>query len=137
MKAPEIIVTRLDLERLHHLLESHATDRDQQAVAFLDAELARARIVDPSEVPANVVTMNSRFRYIDRSTGESRMVTLVYPTNADPRAGRLSVLAPVGCALLGLSVGQSIEWPLPHGQVRSFGIAEILYQPEAVGEFHR
>lgn len=136
MEAPEIIVTRLDLERLHHLLESHATDRDHQAVEFLDAELARARVVEPSEVPANVVTMNSRFRYIDSATGEARTVTLVYPTNADPRAGRLSVLAPVGCALLGLSVGQSIEWPLPHGHVRSFGIAEILYQPEAAGDLH-
>lgn len=135
MESPEIVVTRSDFDRLQLLLETHA-DRDQQAIEFLDSEIARARVVPAAEIPADVVTMNSRFRYVNRSTGVSRTVTLVYPADADVDAGRLSVLAPVGCALLGLAVGQSIDWPVPSGQTYTFTIAEILYQPEAAGDLH-
>lgn len=134
MQRPDIVVTRTDFERLLIVLEEHAGDKDQRAVETLDRELARALVVPPSEVPPNVVTMNSRVRYIDRDMGESRTVTLVYPAHADSAAGRLSVLAPVGCALLGLTVGQTIKWPLPDGRVRCFDLSEILYQPEAAGD---
>ncbi len=134
MQRPDIVVTRADFERLLRVLEEHATHGDQRAVETLDKELARAMVVPPSEMPPNVVTMNSRVRYIDRDMGESRTVTLVYPADADTEGGRLSVLAPVGCALLGLTVGQTIKWPLPDGRVRSFDLSEILYQPEAAGD---
>jgi regulator of nucleoside diphosphate kinase len=134
MNPPEIIITRSDLERLGHLMEWHASARDNLAVQYLENELSRARVVNPSDVPTTVVTMNSRFRYVDCSTGQARTATLVYPADADAASGKLSVLAPVGCALLGLAVGQTIEWPLPGGQVRRFRIEEILYQPEAAGE---
>lgn len=134
MQRPDIVVTRADFERLLSVLDEHADNADQRAVETLDRELARASVVPPSEMPPNVVTMNSRVRYFDRDMGESRTVTLVYPAYADSEAGRLSVLAPVGCALLGLTVGQMIKWSLPDGRVRSFDLAEILYQPEAAGD---
>ena len=134
MQRPDIVITRTDFERLLKVLEEHEADENQCAVELLDKELARATVVPPSEMPPNVVTMNSRVRYIDRDMGESRTVTLVYPADADSEAGRLSVLAPVGCALLGLTVGQMIKWPLPDGRVRSFELSEILYQPEAAGD---
>lgn len=135
MKMPEIIVTSLDVQRLAQLLETHWANRDREAIDRLDAELSRAHVVLPFQVPNTVVTMNTRFRFIDRKTGESQSATLVYPDKADSRNGRLSVLAPVGCALLGLAVGQSIDWPMPQGRVRTLGVAEIIYQPEAAGDF--
>jgi regulator of nucleoside diphosphate kinase len=135
MERPEIVITSVDFERLQNVLDAHPFERDQRAIDYLDAELSRARVVPPWEIAANVVTMNSRFRYAEQATGESRTVTLVYPSKADMGRGWLSVLAPVGCALLGLTVGQRIEWPLPNGTLRSFGISEILFQPEAAGEY--
>lgn len=136
MEAPDIIVTTRDHERLQRLLETHSVERDQDAVEMLDAELSRARIVPPSEVPPNVVTMNSRLRYVNQATGTSRTVTLVYPAEANFDAGRVSILTPVGCALLGLAVGQTIDWTLPNRQLRKFIVEELLYQPEAAGDFH-
>jgi len=135
MKMPEIVVTSLDVQRLARLLETHWANRDREALDRLDAELSRARVVPPGQVPRDVVTMHTRFRYLDRQTGESQTATLVYPDKADSRNGRLSVLAPVGCALLGLAVGQTIEWPMPQARRRMLGVAEILYQPEAAGDY--
>jgi regulator of nucleoside diphosphate kinase len=136
MSTPDILITQPDFERLQKLLEEHSVDGNPAVVEFLDAELTRARVVPSTEVPANVVTMNSRLRYLNQATGSSRTVTLVYPEEADFQAGRLSVLAPVGCALLGLSVGQSMRWPITSGRTRSFSVEELLYQPEAAGDFH-
>ncbi|HQN97601.1 MAG TPA: nucleoside diphosphate kinase regulator, partial [Thermoanaerobaculales bacterium] len=114
MKKPEIIVTSADAERLREMLDRHSDGRDQEAVKLLEAELARARVVPPEEIPADVVTMNSRLGYFVETTGVERVVTLVYPGDSDFRAARESVLAPVGCAVLGLAVGQVIDWPRPH-----------------------
>ena len=136
MEAPDIIVTSSDIKLLGRLLETHTDHRDREAVEILDAELSRARVVEPSDVPADVVTMNSRLRYVNRATGSSRTVTLVFPAEADFEAGRLSILTPVGCALLGLAVGQSIDWSLPNKRIRKFVVEELLYQPEAAGNSH-
>lgn len=136
MEAPDIIVTSSDFERLQRLIETHTADRDQDAVELLDVELSRARVVPPSEVPPSVVTMNSRLRYVNQATGASRTVTLVYPAEANFEAGRLSILTPVGCALLGLAVGQTIDWTMPNRQMRKFVVEELLYQPEAAGDLH-
>jgi regulator of nucleoside diphosphate kinase len=103
--------------------------------ATLQAELDRADVVGHDEVPAGVVTMNSRVRVFDENEGRELVLTLVYPSQADADAGRISVLAPVGSALLGLSVGQSIDWPMPEGRTKTLQILEILYQPEASGDF--
>jgi regulator of nucleoside diphosphate kinase len=123
------VITDLDLQRLLPILE-RANDVDA-----LDWELHRATIVPHDTVSADVVTMNSDVVYEDCATGARRTVRLVYPQNADASRGHISVLAPIGSALLGLKVGQLIQWELPSG-MRSVFVVEIRYQPEANGDFH-
>lgn len=129
-----IYVTRQDKARLEALLGGHIPLRNQEAAEALESELVDAKIVAPEEVPADVVTMNSKVRFVDEDAGGERIVTLVYPKDAAADEGKISVLAPVGAALLGLSVGQRIEWPVPGGRVKRLRIAEVLYQPEAAGD---
>jgi regulator of nucleoside diphosphate kinase len=81
----------------------------------LQRELDRAIVVSSEAVPGDVATMNSRVLYVDETTGERRSVTIVYPLDADASKGMVSVLAPVGAALLGLSIGQAIDWEYPNG----------------------
>ncbi len=120
LRSPEdLIVSIDDYVRLRELVADHA----------LAEELDFAIVVPSDRIPKNVVTMNSRLIYADESTGQTREVELVYPSEADPVAGRISVLAPVGCALLGLSAGQSIDWNLPSGQVHRLRVERILSQP--------
>ncbi len=97
----------------------------------LAAELNAADVVDPASVPPDVVTMNSRVLFEDETIGECREVTIVFPQDSDAAAKRVSVLAPVGTALLGLAVGQSILWPFPDGTSRCLRVLRIAYQPEA------
>jgi regulator of nucleoside diphosphate kinase len=114
-----IIVTAADMALLRML----------RAPAPLDRELDRATVVPSARVPADVVTMNSRVRYTDETDGRTRIVSLVYPRHANAAVGKISVLAPVGTALLGLSEGQSIEWDFPDG-LRRLRVEEVLHQPE-------
>jgi len=97
----------------------------------LSEELKRAEVVAWDALPHDVVTMNSCVLFDDETTGERRTITIVYPQDANAAQGRISVWAPVGTALLGLSAGQSIEWPLPDGTTRRLRVLEVLYQPEA------
>jgi regulator of nucleoside diphosphate kinase len=94
----------------------------------LQRELERAVIVSDEALPADVVIMNSRVAYTDETTGLRRLVTIVWPEEANGSEGRVSVLAPVGSALLGLSAGQAIEWPFPDGP-RRLRVDEVLSQP--------
>ena len=87
-------------------------------------------------MPADVVTMNSTVDCIDDISGDTHPVTLVYPRDADAAAGRVSVLAPVGSALLGLSVGQQIDWQAPGGRALRLRVVAIRYQPEAAGDLN-
>jgi regulator of nucleoside diphosphate kinase len=107
-----VFVTRQDFERLTQLLETHLSRRDKPALTALEEELGRAVVVESSKIPPDVVTMNSRVQFEDLDTGERTEVTLVYPQDGNVEQSKISVLAPVGSALLGLSVGQSIGWPL-------------------------
>lgn len=129
---PDIIVTTLDHERLTRVLaglpEAHAVR------GLLEGELDRAEVVEPDEVPADLVTMNSRVTVEDVATGDRHTVTLVYPGAADFEAGRLSILAPVGAALLGLRAGQAIDWPMPNGRRKEVRVVRVEWQPEAAGE---
>ncbi|MFL5358509.1 nucleoside diphosphate kinase regulator [Archangium sp.] len=129
---PRIMVTSTDMERLRTLIDTTAGD----LADTLDAELLRAEVVEPSLVPPDVVTMNSRVVYRDEDTGETREVTLSYPKDASLEQGRISVLAPVGAALLGLSVGQDIEWQQPGGRHKRLRIVSVTYQPQAAGHYH-
>jgi regulator of nucleoside diphosphate kinase len=133
---PKIIISSLDAERLEKLLDSLPGN------AFpgkddLAAELARAEVVEPKEIPPAVVTMNSTVRFKVRSTSQEFELTLVYPKDADSSGRTISILAPVGSALLGLAQGDEIEWPKPGGGVLHVRIEEVTYQPERAGEYHR
>jgi regulator of nucleoside diphosphate kinase len=128
---PPIYLTQDDLDRLTDLLEAYAAGAGGRRFEHLEGELLRARVVPSDQIPRDVVTMNSRVVFEDEQTGERREVTLVYPRDADIDAGKISVLVPVGSALLGLRVGQSIDWTLPSGQKRRYRVIAVPYQPEA------
>lgn len=132
---PPIVVSRLDLERIEALLERMPLAQQSQYDA-LRAELDRADVVEPSQVPANVVTMNSVVTFEDENSSDELTVSLVYPSGA-AAPGTVSILAPVGSALLGMAVGQHIEWPMPDGRTRRLCVLEIEYQPESAGDLHR
>lgn len=123
-----IYVTHDDLDVLSRLV-----DAEGGKFARLEEELARAVVVPREEMPRDVVTMKSRVVFENETTGERREVTLVYPREADIDAGKISVLVPVGTALLGLRVGQSIDWKLPSGETHRYRIIEVPYQPESPG----
>jgi regulator of nucleoside diphosphate kinase len=133
---PKIILSATDAERLERLLES-LPDSAFPGKAELEAELARADILETKDMPPNVVTMNSTVRFKVASSSEEFCLTLVYPKDVDHTGGTISILAPVGSALLGLSEGDEIEWPKPGGGTLRVHIDEILYQPERSGDYHR
>ncbi|OOG23627.1 nucleoside diphosphate kinase regulator [Thioalkalivibrio denitrificans] len=133
---PPITVSSLDLERLEQLLDGLPRDA-QAAHQALREELNRANVVESDKIPPSVVTMNSTVRFRVEPEGNEFERTLVYPSGMDGSPERISVLAPIGSALLGLSVGDSIAWPSPRGGDMTVRIMEILYQPEAAGEMHR
>lgn len=135
-KTPAITVSRLDLERIEHLLEQ-SPHRDQPGAESLRNELSRATVVEPADMPGDVVTMNSTASVEDESTGETRELTLVYPRDVDGSTGKVSVFAPVGSAMLGLRVGESIDWQVPGGRRLQLRVKRISFQPEARGELHR
>lgn len=126
---PPIIVTGYDLRRLQAVLDLY----DNDAAFTLLNELDRATVVDPDQVPTDLVTMDSKVVYEDCVSGTQRTVRLVYPKDANAAESCVSVLAPIGSALLGLRVGQEIQWRMPSGR-RRFRIVAISDQPEARGE---
>lgn len=122
-----IIVTDSDFLQLRSL-NTHA---------HLAEELGNAEIVSADRVPPGVVTMNSRVLFEDDTAGESREITIVFPADADALRGKVSVLAPVGTALLGLTEGESITWPFPDGVSHRLRVVKITWQPESNGEVRR
>ncbi|MBI4290116.1 MAG: nucleoside diphosphate kinase regulator [Betaproteobacteria bacterium] len=132
-----IWVTDQDYNRLKRLLAGlMQQSRGMQAgVDTLEEVLDLARVVHPEKVPESVVTMNSRVLFEDLRTSEKSTVTIVYPDDADPSSGTISVLSPVGAALLGESEGAKVDLPLPHDRTRRIKIIDVLYQPEAQGDF--
>lgn len=127
--APTLVLTAADYERLQHLI----TGADSPEAEQLDLELARAQIVAPDEIAQDVVTMNSEVVYEDIVSHVRRQVRVVYPKDVDVDKRWVSVLAPLGSALIGMRVGQEIEWAMPRG-VRRLRIVEVPYQPEASGD---
>ncbi len=125
------MVTAQDFDRVQEAMNS-ASEFD---VERLDSELARAKIIDQKEAPRTLVTMNSEVTYEDVKSGKRRTVRLVYPRDANVSKNQVSVFAPLGSALLGLREGQEIEWKMPGG-VRRIKVVEILYQPEAAGDWN-
>jgi regulator of nucleoside diphosphate kinase len=130
---PEIYVSTHDYERLSALADFYQSRRRGVLVDFLIDELERAELVPAAAIGHNVVTMNSRVRIMDPDTGERRTVTLVYPGEEDSDRGKISVVTPMGTALLGLREGTRMEWRTLDGRRKSISVLEVQYQPESRG----
>lgn len=133
---PNIVMSSLDAERIEALLDSLPIGAFPGKTE-LESELARAEIVEPEDIPPTVITMNSTVKFQVESSPEAFTLTLVYPKDMDSSSNKISILAPVGSALIGLSVGDAIEWPKPGGGVLRVRVEDIVYQPEQAGEYHR
>jgi regulator of nucleoside diphosphate kinase len=122
--AKTIFMTEYDKKRLQSLVNDD-----------LKKEIRKAKIMDPKEIPRDVITMNSRFKVKDLDSLEESVYTLVFPEDEDIYQNKISIYAPLGIALIGYRVGDVIEWPVLSGTLR-IKILEILYQPEAAGDYH-
>ena len=128
-----IFITQADMKRLQSLIESMKSSRED--LQALRGELDQAHVVRPADIPKDVVTMNSKAQVRDLETNEIMTYTLVFPGNANIDDGKISVLAPVGTAMLGHRAGEEFEWHVPAGPVR-LRVEEVLYQPEAAGHYN-
>ncbi|HYQ02784.1 MAG TPA: nucleoside diphosphate kinase regulator [Polyangiaceae bacterium] len=130
-----LTMTEFDLRRLDALFERLRLHlKPPRTLTLLERELERAVVVKPDEVPPTIVTMNSEVEVVDVDSGERRTLTLVFPSMAAIESGRVSVLAPLGTALLGSCEGAAVTWQTPRGQ-RRLRVESIVYQPEAAGRF--
>ncbi|TOO02308.1 nucleoside diphosphate kinase regulator, partial [Vibrio parahaemolyticus] len=127
-------ISSLDMNRITALLDKMPNIAAE--LVELEAELDRATVLEPEEMPSNVVTMNSTVEF--KFAGEERTMTktLVYPSELKS-SDDISIFAPVGSALIGLSVGQKLDWPMPNKQVKTIEIVDITYQPERCGALNR
>ena len=137
MNGCTIFINEFDMERLRKLLEDAKVlnRHGNEYLENLEKELPRAQVVAPNEVPADIVTMNSTASLRDLDTQEEMTVTLVFPKDADMSQAKVSVLAPIGTAMLGYRIGDTFTWNVPDGE-RRLQVENILYQPEASGDFH-
>jgi len=131
---PELIVSSLDYDRLDAMLA--ALPAGHAAGAALATELSRARVVEPAELPFDRISMRSTVRFQSVHDGVESRLTLVYPRQLGTGDGLVSVLAPIGTALLGLKVGDEIDWPLPGGESTRVRVLALDYQPERAGALH-
>jgi regulator of nucleoside diphosphate kinase len=132
-----IYITKFDMARLREQLfeARRLAGASASSLAKLEMELNRATVIAPTEVPPDVITMNSQVRLLDLDTGEEMIFTLVFPAQADIAESKISVLAPIGTAMLGYRVGDTFTWEVPDGE-RTLEVKELLYQPEAAGDYH-
>lgn len=135
----KIWTTAQDRERIEAFIEAlgrAADGRERPHIEELEQELARAKVIaNPKKTPADVVTMRSVVKLENLDTGRAISCTLVYPDEGDPEQHRISVLAPLGTAMLGQRVGNTFDVRLPRGPVQ-YRVAELEYQPEAAGDLH-
>ena len=136
MSKPPITLSSQDLDRIEALLAALPSSA-LAGKAELQAELDRAEVLAPEEMPATVVTMNSTVKFSIKETGKEFCLTLVYPRDMDGSADLISIFAPVGSALLGLSIGDELAWPGPGSKPMTVRVTEVVYQPERAGELHR
>jgi regulator of nucleoside diphosphate kinase len=135
-KVPAIQITRFDKARLMRLLRSlDAAAENRDEIEDLERELERGAEVDSAEVAPDVVTMNSTVRVTDLDAETTHLYTIVFPGDADFDKGRISILSPLGTALLGYRAGDVVTWETPRS-TRRLRIEELVYQPEAAGDFH-
>ncbi len=136
MERKKIFITAKDMQRLRDLIRGglDLNNNQRQYLIELAKELDNSEVVDTRDIPHDVVTMNSKVKFRDLDAQEVCIYNLVYPSFANPDQNKISILAPVGMALLGYRVDDVVEWPVPAG-IRRLKIEEILYQPEAAGEY--
>ena len=132
---PAITLSSLDLQRLESILEKMPASLPGRSA--LEAEMDRAEVLEPHEMPPDIVTMNSTVQFTILETQKSQTLTLVYPKEVDGSGDKVSVLAAVGTALLGLRVGDTLEMPSPTGKTVTVRVDAITFQPENAGELHR
>jgi len=132
-----IYITDSDKKRLKQLIRDARVFGSEHEIYLekLEGELSRGKVVKSKEIPKDVITMNSKIRFKDLATREEMIYSLVFPDSADPDQNKISILAPIGTALLGYKVGDVIEWKVPAG-LRKLKVLEVLYQPEAAGDYH-
>ena len=130
---PARVMTELDHIRISKLLQRSGTLPEMEAE--VDDLIHSAELISSYQVPADLVTMYSQVMIADGQTGQQRKLTLCYPQDADPVAGFVSVLSPVGASLLGLKKDQTASWPTPDGGTATAKILEILFQPEESGDY--
>ncbi len=132
MKKRPIVMTAADHEELSLAIAAAGklSERGRSEMRALESELARAEIVAPDELPPDVITMNSSLELLDRDTKERMEFTLVFPIDANIEDGRISVLAPLGTAMIGYRVGDEFEWVVPYG-LRRLKVTAVRFQPEA------
>lgn len=137
MSKRNIYITEQDMNRLRELLRitRDPFGKERPYLEGLRAELDRATVVPAEAIDGDVVTMNSTVRVRDKTGGRITTLTVVFPEDADPESDRISVVAPLGAALLGYRVGDRVSFNLPSGK-RRCEIMEVLYQPEAAGDLH-
>lgn len=132
-----IVITSKDCERLLKLINKErefGTGINKEFLKDLELELNRANIVPSENIPPDSITMNSTVLLKDLDSGEETTYTLVYPEDADLTENKISVLAPIGTAILGFQKGDVIDWKIPAGTIK-LRVEKILYQPEAAGNF--
>lgn len=137
MEERKIYITDYDLKRLNKLLEAdYKIDiRDKKYLMELENELQQALVVNSKKISKNVITMNSKVRLKDLDSGKEMVYSLVFPGQADITQNKISILSPLGTALIGYRSGDIIKWKAPAG-VRRLRVEEIVYQPEAAGDYH-
>jgi len=131
----KIYITEGDKQKLKGLCRRTIglREKDMKNLMDLAEELERAEVINNENLPGDVITMNSTVRIQDLKTGDELVYTIVYPENANIEEKRISILAPIGTALIGYRVGDTIEWEVPAGK-RYLKVKEIIYQPEAAGK---
>lgn len=125
------VLSALDHVRIDRMLARAGRQADGPLSALLDD----ADVVDPREVPADVVTMYTHVTVESLDDGTRRTLAVCYPEDAEPGAGFVSVLSPIGTALLGRRRGEEVLWDTPNGRAQRLRIVELLFQPEASGDF--
>jgi regulator of nucleoside diphosphate kinase len=122
-KANSLIISKPDYLQLTKLIEQH----DTPAAEALDVELSRADIVPDKDIPADAVAMGSQVTFVDLDSNEEKTISLVYPNEADVTQMKISILSPVGSALIGLRIGGNIDWPVPQGKVRRLKVIAVQH----------
>lgn len=129
MSLPALVLKQSDFQQIASLIRSH----DSETAQLLEEELNRALIVEDGELSGDVVVMNSKVTFADIDSGKESTVALVYPNDASIEKNSVSILAPIGAALIGLRIGQTIEWPLPNGKSKTLKVLSVSRPIEMVG----